>query len=1250
MYIGQTESVPMETWIYNATKCAMEKTEVVYNPALLKIFDEILVNAADNRQRDSRMTKIEIIVHRSEENELQVSVLNDGKGIPLEVHKTEGIYVPELIFGHLLTGSNFNDKENRLTGGSHGYGAKLTNIFSKQFTVEAMDSKRGVLYKQRWSNNMSKVEAPEVTTLEMGNSTNYTKITFQPDLKRFGINLDATTLADIAVRDRVIDQVVQMFQRRAMDVAACVAPTEVSFSYTNNCSPEGELQGSTQDKQAGSIPIIRSFKDYAQLFAPPAAPFMEASEDSESEGSCGEDNLHESDIVPKSSDIVYSNVNPRWEVAVGMSDTGTFENMSFVNNVWTVRGGTHVNMVTAQVVKAVEAALARKGVTSASPAAIRNKLLVLVNCKIENPAFDGQTKDSLNSKPSTFGSTCKLSEQFLKEIIKKSGIVESLLDDLALKEHNKALRAIKGGRKQLLEVPKLEDAHDAGGPGALDCTLILTEGDSAKALAVAGLEVVGREKFGVMPLRGKVINVRSATRSQSLKNSEFINLCKALGLSFGDTYENGLQDAGLRYGKVLIMCDQDTDGSHIKGLVINLFHHFWPALLKHDGFLQQFITPIVKARSSRGKGKGRESLSFYSIPEFKQWQESQQSAFSSETHNTGDDNSEEGVNDSGGSGEKRAQERYTIKYYKGLGTNTSAEGREYFQALDMHRKAFTSLTPPDGDAIDLAFNKERSGNRKEWLNTQHDVHSFLDPHAQSVTYQDFIHKELIHFSYADIHRSIPSVIDGLKPSQRKVLYGCLKKKLLKEEAKVVQIAGYIAEHTAYHHGETSLHNTIINMAQDFVGSNNVPLLVASGQFGTRAQGGKDFASPRYVFTKLSPITRLLFPEEDDSFLQYEEEDGLSVEPNFYMPVIPTLLLNGSQGIGTGWSTFVPSFHLPQIVDQVRHRIAGTHPGAPLIPHVAGFRGTIAPTATPAADTNQGNRVADFRYSGIISRHGETQLVISELPPGVWTDNYKAFLSGMVERGEIKEFKEFHSADKVHFEITASKTALRQIPDRDLLKRFKLHSSMSLCNMHAFDRFGKICKYSTPDQIIDAHFEVRREGYVTRKAALERKFAAEELKSRNKSRFIASILNDEIQLLSRGGKAGSTAAGAGQGGLGPGSLSESTIVAELRRRGFADEQEIQHMQEGQHAGASTAAAITTSTAGSSSSATSAGAAGGFSYLLDMPIYSLTEERSLQLQQRAVEAGEKLRQITTKSVDDLWLADLDTLSSAFENSQK
>ena len=243
---------------------------------------------------------------------------------------------------------------------------------------------------------------------------------------------------------------------------------------------------------------------------------------------------------------------------------------------------------------------------------------------------------------------------------------------------------------------------------------------------------------------------------------------------------------------------------------------------------------------------------------------------------------------------------------------------------------------PEADGlIDMAFNKKFAAERRMWL-LGYDPNAFVDTSEGLLDYANFINKELIAFSAYDNLRSIPSVVDGLKPSQRKVLYASFKRKLT-SEIKVVQLAGYVSEQAGYHHGEQSLHGTIVNMAQQFVGANNVPLLVPSGQFGTRLQGGKDAASARYIFTRLSRYARLLFPEDDDHLLKYLDDDGFPIEPEYYVPVIPLLLVNGAEGVGTGWSSKVPSYNPLALIDNIR-RLLDQKDMVELTPFYRGFRG------------------------------------------------------------------------------------------------------------------------------------------------------------------------------------------------------------------------------------------------------------------------------------------------------------------------
>lgn len=231
------------------------------------------------------------------------------------------------------------------------------------------------------------------------------------------------------------------------------------------------------------------------------------------------------------------------------------------------------------------------------------------------------------------------------------------------------------------------------------------------------------------------------------------------------------------------------------------------------------------------------------------------------------------------------------------------------------------------------------------------------------------------FSNADNVRSIPSLVDGLKPGQRKVLFTCIKRND-KREVKVAQLAGSVGEQSAYHHGEQSLCMTIVNLAQNFVGSNNINLLEPRGQFGTRLAGGKDSASPRYIFTKMSPLTRMIFHPNDDALLKHEYDDNQKIEPVWYIPIIPMVLVNGAEGIGTGWMTKIPNYNPRELVENLRLMMNDEEPVI-MLPWYKNFKGTI-------------EDCGDNRYvvSGEVAVIGTEKIEITELPVGTWTQSYK----------------------------------------------------------------------------------------------------------------------------------------------------------------------------------------------------------------------------------------------------------------------
>jgi len=846
MYIGPTERLPpISSWVLQQdvandstddinnsssnSKWSMQRQELSTAPALLKIFDEILVNASDNRLRHpSSCNRIDVTINRGgtnslsssnsniedvKENQPYISISNNGKSIPIQIHKLEKMYIPTLLFGHLLTGSNFNDNEKRLTGGRHGYGAKLTNVFSSKFIVEIRNTKgtKVKVFKQIWEDNMHTCHEPIVTTTPLeecngGKELDYTRITFVPDLSRLTGESSAPSILPEAEY--------QLMKRRVVDIAG-----------TSNGKLTVTLNGEVID--------VNSFDEYINLYR------------QQQSSSSNSNNLP----------MVYQKLNTRWEISIGLSDTKSnnqgLESISFVNGMNTSRGGTHVDIIAKQVSQYIADYINTKmskqleplsgGGTpiNVTPRMVKRHLLLCVNSLIENPSFDSQMKECLTTNPENFGTASigsfELPKSYLKKLVKPMLILDEDSDDSSSdsdteEPNNNNNVSNKGGpgiveevlrmalgaqqvnmakllkevgasgkqtKRQVLSIPKLEDANHAGGTKGSECTLILTEGDSAKALAVAGLEVIGRDKHGVFPLRGKFLNVRNVSVSQLAKNAELKAICTIMGLQFEKTYETIQERDTLRYGHVMIMTDQDPDGSHIKGLIMNVFRHFWPALLRppkgikkdeeeqNRPFMSMFVTPLLKAtKKGKKKKKNKESLSFFSMAEYNEWRES-----------LIDDNE---------------IHKWNIKYYKGLGTSTPAEAKEYFVDFIQHYRPFKwKSEKKDGGRIDMAFEKDRADDRKDWILEEYDEKCTVTidtTDGNSVTYGDFVDNELIHFSNANNIRSLPNVIDGLKPSQRKVLYACFKRNL-KDEIKVAQLAGYCAEHTAYHHGEASLHAT-----------------------------------------------------------------------------------------------------------------------------------------------------------------------------------------------------------------------------------------------------------------------------------------------------------------------------------------------------------------------------------------------------------------------------------------------------------
>ena len=1040
-YVGSTKTNEETRWVYDSSSNKMVWRKLLYNPGLYKIFDEIIVNARDEYVRSVMTAGMTPIKHIgisvvSKDGDTIISVENDGDGITIEMEEEQKVMIPEMIFGHLLTSSNYDKSEAKIVGGKNGYGAKLTNILSKLFTVDIRCPASGKQYTQSWYDNMTRCEKPSI---KKSTAKGFVKITFLPDRRLFDGAFSESGISE---------DMISVFHTRIVELAALVGK-DVKVTWN------------------GATVASNTFEKFIKLFL--------------RDGMTG---------------FAYEDCGPRWEIGVILAshlysdeeELPEDKHLSFVNGIHTKKGGKHVETVSRKILTDF-CEVAKKKKVDIKPGQLKNSVVLFINSTIVNPSFDSQSKDFLTTPAGEFGSKPEYTGK-LVDGLAKLGLLEEakfLLEAKSMRETKKT----DGKKKSVIRgMTKLEDALLAGTAKSKECTLILTEGDSAATSAISGLKEVGREKWGVFPLRGKLLNVRDITVQKFNANEELTAIKKILGLEQGKQYK----DVGeLRYGRVMVMADQDHDGSHIKGLLMNLFHTEWPGLMK-TGFLCTLLTPILKAM------KGKSTLSFYSLPEFNQWKDSNSLA------------------------------GWKIKYYKGLGTSTPAEAREWFK--DLHEIQYEWDEKTD-DSMNLAFNKKQADDRKRWL-SHYDPTKMLLSEGGKASYTNFIDNELIHFSNADNIRSLPHVMDGLKPSQRKILFSCLKRNL-RDEIRVAQLAGYVSEHAAYHHGEASLNSTIIGMAQNFVGSNNVNLLKPMGQFGSRLMGGKDAASPRYIHTYLEDIVSKIFRKEDAGLLKHINDDGDIVEPEYYLPVVPLLAINGSVGIGTGYSTDIPPYKPDDVVCLLRHRLEGTIDTLaerPLDPWWFGFKGSI-------------HRMDEQTWitKGIYAFDDEKKTVtITELPAGTWTKDYKAFLDVLYEAEDkkskeakkeakkaetgsnrsskddvepcgLKGFDDLYNDVDVRFVLYFTEEGYEALKDNveKFEKKFKLTSSWKTTNMTCFDTEFNIVKYKTIGDILEAFVEKRLPMYEARRQMMMEVLGNQMRELDAKRRFLQAILDDRLVL-------------------------------------------------------------------------------------------------------------------------------------------
>ena len=1138
-YIGPIDMTEAETFVYDSATSSIVHRTIHYIPGLYKLFDEGAVNSRDHfvRQeqaiRDAKPNALPVTCIEFEiSDDGTISITNDGNGIDVAQHPEHKLWIPEMIFGHLRTSTNYDEnKKEKIVGGKNGFGFKLVLIWSSWGRVETVDHIRGLKYIQEFKNNLDEICPPKIT--KCTTTKPYTKVSFRPDYARFGI-------------EGLTPDMRALFEKRIYDIAA-ITDKSVKVKYN------------------GALIPVKHFQQYIDLYI----------------GAKGE------------TKRIYEAPDARWEYVVSLAPNGEFQHVSFVNGIYTQKGGKHVEYIMNQIVRKLTEYIKTKKKVDVKPTTIKEQLAIFLRCDIDNPSFSSQSKDEMGTAVASFGSTCKVSDEFIEKLA-KMGVMDAACALTEVKE-NKAAKKTDGTKTRTIRgIPKLIDANYAGTEKSAQCTVIFCEGDSAKAGIVSGLSREDRNFIGVYPMKGKMMNTRGEALKKISENNEITEIKQILGLEVGRKYTPDDVKYRLRYGKVLFMTDQDLDGSHIKGLGINMFQSEWASLTEIPGFIGFMNTPILKAK------KGAQEKVFYNEGEYRAWKEANEAA---EAAGGGGVVATANTQPSG----------WNIKYYKGLGTSTGKEFKEYFE----HKKIvdFTHSGAACDNAIDMVFNKKRADDRKTWLAT-YSRDRYLDTLQPSVTYQKFINDEMIHFSKYDCDRSIPNLMDGLKISLRKILFSAFKKNL-KSEIKVAQFSGYVSEHSGYHHGEASLNAAIVGMAQNFVGSNNINLFEPNGQFGTRLQSGSDSASERYIFTQLNKLTRLIYRPEDDAVLTYLDDDGQSVEPIYYVPVIPMVLVNGTKGIGTGFSTEIMCYSPTQIIAYLRHKLMGamgaSAPAPTIEPFYKNFRGEI-------------RRVGDSKYlfKGCYTILDEKKVRITELPIGTWTDNYKKFLENLIEPPAgskdkdgaassapiVKEYNDMSTDTHVDITVTMAANIIKTYSEKAaeydctmLEKVLGLYATQSTTNMNLFDANEKLVKYGNAEEIADAYSVTRLVFYGKRKDALIAGLRKELMVLSNRARYITELLEDTIDLRRKTNK---------------------QLVELLKERKY-DSMDAQSGDE----------------KGEDDSLSSSSSGQGYKYLLKLPMDSVSEENVKKLLNEKEKKEAELSELTSKTVEQMWLKDLEEL---------
>jgi DNA topoisomerase-2 len=1066
MWVGSKNIQTIEVYVPVGEIGSIEKfilKKIKFAPAWYKIIDEIIVNAIDQWVNYPKLVS-EIRISFNIETGV-VTIYNSGPSIGIYETKNlngEKMYAPQLIAAEFLSGDNLDEDgdDERITGGTNGAGLKLTNAFSDYLILTTVDTKVKKHYSQTFKDRLNIIEKPIIRKTTSAEKTSFTQIEFLPSYKVFGYKNGYTK----SIYEDLEKLIITRSYQAAGFTSATIYYNNVEIVMSSNNSLESlpqvcEFSVKKKGQKKATEKVLKSqtntFINFSQMF------------------------LQYPDYGMWHTKLTSTDKSLKkfpWDVCIGISD-GKFRQMSLINGIYVQNGGSHIKYIQDQVVenlkKRVEK-LIKKSKTNFNPNFITNNLFIFVRGSIIKPQFSSQIKFTLNDPVEKFESYKFKSKDWVDIWnMMEIHIMSMFLDKYKDKKKNRVTRGA-------VNVPKCIDAKFAGDKTkGKKCTLIICEGDSAMGTVHEGITSkhtkLDYDYYGTFSIQGVPMNARKEistyvdekTKKQTIirtsklqKNERLSSLVKVLGLDYEKTYEltpdGDKEFESIRYGKTTGAVDQDHDGKgNIFGLYINFIILFWPALAKR-GFITRFNTPIIRAYPKSKKSYVEE---FESLKTYESWVESKF------------DGDEENVCKS-----------YTLKYYKGLGSHKKQEIPQMFKNFEK-RLCIYELDSQALQKLEVYFGNN-TDLRKEALSTpvsrEETIGNLID-----ITEQ--LDRDLKAYQRDNIMRKLPHLMDGAVPSRRKVIYTARNVFAgMNHEMKVSLFVGETSKFTHYHHGETSLAGTITKMAQDFPGSRNLPFLKPCGQFGTRSNGGKDAASPRYTFTKLNKeLCMSMFPSDDDFLLKYTFDDGVRCEPEFYAPIVPLSILENMEIPATGWKVKLWARDFNEVITNVRKLIIGKlKKSKSMSVWLNGNKGDIR--------TRNGKTYAVGKYTYYEKKN---QIIVTELPLGTYSSSFIGEFGSdntrhLCNKPQFKDKpKDATNTDEVNITFNLTKTGWEEISKNhgnetfDCVEDFmNLKTSLdSNINMIGVD--GTVCEFKKYEHVIDQWFPVRKQLYADR---IERK--------------------------------------------------------------------------------------------------------------------------------------------------------------------